>query len=135
MKLNVYNLTFLAALVALGGCGLVPHFELFGSGGGPDVMPSGPKIFDLVSNLQCELQDAKASEDRISFYGSNIPADKLDESNSFTLKQRFEDIEYIATAAYTLQVTNTQGIGAHRLAPLFLSSLPFLRPHPELVEG
>jgi hypothetical protein len=97
MKLNACNVAPLVLLMALGAC-TTPPFELFGKG--PANIPSGPKVSDLLVNLKCELYQATISGDQIT----------LKSGASFTLQDWLRDIEYVATAAYTLQVTDSEGI-------------------------
>ncbi len=120
----------LSMIFFLGGCTAVPPFDL--SVNGPADAPVGPKIASLVANLKCELFEA-ANNDRYvipryyndpglpQHYDPNVPGYKpQDPSRLFTLKNLFEEIEYVGEAEFQLDVTSTPG-----LAP----SLAFIHPY------
>src|SRR5262245_4010200 len=86
-----------AAAVLLAGCG-TPSFEW--QGNGPPNVPSGPKVADLIQNLRCELKTATENTAQIPV-GNNT---------SFSLKEWLGEIKYVATATYTLQVVENEGL-------------------------
>ena len=112
------------AMLLIGGCTTVPPFVLTSDG---SVAPAGPKINSLMVNLKCELWDA--ANDLVSElqYYLDVPDLQLHTTGPttapdrrFTLKNYFQEIEYVADAQWTLDVTGT---GA--LNPLFTYTNPY----------
>lgn len=159
----------LASILGMAGCSNVPAFDLTAIG--PSYAPSGPKIAALMANLKCELYQAANDDTHVlpRYFddpglarrdGSNGQTDITD--RSFTLKNLFQEIEYVGEAQFQLDATSTVGSspsakfaslgaistpltlsvdgslseGAHRLLTLF-SSIDFERlvpspPHKDL---
>ncbi len=115
-KLGVF---VLVAMTALGGCSNLPPFVIGSNDGkGP---PAGPKIQELTANLKCELWAAANSADELAYYEDSPTVTEhqqdLDHHPSFknptapdrlfTLKNMFQEIEYVADVEWTLDVTDT----------------------------
>jgi hypothetical protein len=126
------NLT--AAILAgslVGGCTGLPSFVLFGDNSIP-AAPVGPTVAALIANLKCELWDAaNDNTNEFPFYYDDISLDPHQRSNRFgdsiksyfTLEKLFQQIDYVATASYTLDVFQTSGIN-----PSINSIVPYPNP-------
>ena len=121
MRKNAYAIISALVAVSVSGCG-TPSFELFGKG--ESIAPSGPKIEALLDNLKCEIQVAKTSTAPISYKRKK---GGKEEEASFTLNIALSQIHYVATALYTLQVTNTEW-----LAPNLNKIYPYSTPMTNL---
>ena len=109
-----------ACVCAIGGCAGLPTYDL--TGDSSRVAPAGPKVASLVANLKCELWQAVNSTQVLPRYadsprlhtinstGSVVDSDAREPvvtgpEREFTLKNYFDEIEYVADAAWTLDVT------------------------------
>jgi hypothetical protein len=113
------------AVFLMGGCTNVPPFVFVSSGS--NITPAGPKIASLMANLKCELWDAaNDSTSELQAYRDSPdlrtnPAEATaPPDRKFTLKNYFQEIEYVADAEWTLDATGT---GA--LNPLFIDTNPY----------
>jgi hypothetical protein len=98
------------ASISLSACTGLPPLML---GGDPSaVAPHGPQVAALVAHLKCEMSDAVNSTEKLPFY-ADVPAltsknnSAADSARQFTLQNLFKEIQYIAEATWTLDVTQT----------------------------
>lgn len=113
----------LCGVVALSvsSCSSVPSFDL--TANGPPFAPAGPKVASLVANLKCELFEAANSQQMLpryfddpslqQHYDQSVPGQEgryPDPKRLFTLKNLFEEIEYVGEAQFELDVQQTAGI-------------------------
>ncbi|MEI9401725.1 hypothetical protein [Mesorhizobium argentiipisi] len=159
----------LTAIVVTSSCSNVPAFDL--TAAGPKDAPAGPKIAALIANLKCELYQAANDDSHVIPRYFNDPGLARREDNAvvstdrrFTLKNLFQEIEYVGEAQLQLDATSTVGSspstkfvnlgaistpltlsadgslseGSHRVLTLF-SSMDFERlvrspPHKDLLD-
>jgi uncharacterized membrane protein YgcG len=111
-RLSVGIILTLATFI-VGACGIQPYV-LFADQSA--VAPAGPKVAALMANLKCELWEAAHSDELLPYYRDdpslmqkpNLPK-RPNPNRNFTLHNLFEEIEYVAAAEYTLDVTGTGG--------------------------
>ena len=100
------------AAQVLSGCMTIPPLVLNGRQG--EVAPAGPKAASLVANLKCELWDAANSTQPLPFYYDQLPLKARTQDpaldREFTLKNLFQEIEYVGEATFTLDVTGTGAV-------------------------
>jgi hypothetical protein len=91
------------ALPFSSGCGL-PALSLFADSSVPTA-PSGPSVAALIANIKCELWEAANDTTQLPYYDDvpglppHVPKDgplEDDPERNFTLKNLFEEIEFIA---------------------------------------
>jgi hypothetical protein len=120
----------LAAVLGTTACTGIPPLIL--NGDRTADAPAGPKVASLVANLKCELWDAVHSTTELPYY-KNDPAalatppaiprrNKPDvpPDRAFTLKNIFEEIEYVGQAQWTLDVTGAGSINPNLLFPEYI---------------
>jgi len=103
-----YRISAIAvAFSCLTGCTL-PNFV-----SAPDnknIAPSGPKVADLIANLKCEMWEAAHDENVLPYY-EDTPSltvrdfSKAPPDRQFTLENLFREIDFVAEAQFTLDVT------------------------------
>jgi hypothetical protein len=107
----------LAVLLATGCAGVQP-LVLPWNAGPSAAAPAGPKVATLMANLKCELYRAVNSQEPLTAYQdaqslalrpSSVDP-HLSSDRQFTLQNIFKQIEYVADAYFTLDVTGTSGI-------------------------
>ena len=111
----------------LTGCSELPPFVLFSDGSVP-AAPVGPTVAALIANLKCELWDvANDDQSKLPYYRDvvTLPFHSVDAEGReidpyFTLKSFFQQIDYVATATYTLDVFQTAAVN-----PSINSIVPF----------
>jgi hypothetical protein len=98
-----------------GGCATIPPYVQPSKPG--ETVPAGPKVAALIANLKCGLWNAANSPDLLPFYQNKPNA--IDDPNlrknqeptgsarAFSLKNIFQEIEYVGEATFQLEVTNT----------------------------
>lgn len=119
MAKSIFGVFVFVAMTALGGCSNLPPFVVgSGDGKGP---PAGPKVGELTANLKCELWDAANSMDELPYYEDSptLTTHQIDtdhhpgflkatpDDRKFTLKNLFQEIDYVADVEWTLDVTDT----------------------------
>lgn len=101
--------TFALALTFLNGCTTVP--DLVARPGDNKVVPAGPKVVSLIANVKCEFWSAAHDSTVLPIY-RDIPGLREKEfaktattDRLFTLQNLFQEIDFIAEAQLTLDVT------------------------------
>lgn len=121
MRGFLFYSSIIGSLVALVGCTTIPSFTLSNNS---SPAPSGPKVAALMANLKCELWDAVHDTSPLPVYKDlpNLDPKSFDASPDrvFNLKNIFEEIAYVASAQFTLDVTATSA---------FNPSLNFVNPY------
>jgi hypothetical protein len=111
-----FQTKIIAALLAagLGGCSLAPSLVLPGSG--HENAPAGPKVASIMSHLKCELYEATNSTAELPRYQDvqglvpRVPKPDDGDRQPFSIRAIFSQIEYVAEAQLSLEVTETAGI-------------------------
>jgi hypothetical protein len=105
----------------------VPSFDIWGDNS--KVAPAGPKVASLMVNLKCELRNAANSDEPLTKYyderqsdGSPKMDDRIvnDPDRAYNLKNILSEIEYVADAQLTLDVTGGAG---------FTPGITFTKPY------
>jgi hypothetical protein len=105
------------ALTFLSGCGL-PTLSMFADSSVP-IAPSGPSVAALIANIKCELWEAANDTTQLPYYDEvpslppHVPKDgslEDDPERNFTLRNLFEEIEFIAELKLTLDVTDSGAV-------------------------
>jgi uncharacterized membrane protein YgcG len=112
------------------GCSELPPFVLTDDQSVP-AAPLGPKVASLIANLKCELWDIANDDRSLLPYYRDVVALSLHDTDAekrpidpyFTLKSFFQQIDYVATATYTIDVFQTAAAN-----PSINSIVPFSNP-------
>jgi hypothetical protein len=98
---------------SLTGCSGLPEYVVLSTEDG--AARTAPKIGALMANLKCQLRAAANSEEPLPYYKNepNLEPRKdkpVEADRAFTLKNLFQEIEYVGAASFSLDVTETSNI-------------------------
>jgi hypothetical protein len=107
-------LGLLSVAFAVGSCGLPPL--MLDQDSSRSVAPSGPSVAAVLANIKCELWQAANDENELPYYldaqglPPHPPSRHPSPGREFTLKNLFEEIEYVAELKLTLETLDSGAV-------------------------